>query len=208
MSRHWEHIIWQNKDGQWGVGFYERISTGNHADEDYDSEWDDEFDRAQFCFASTGHASEEQAMDSWPGANPGYRDICPYSRDAAKEIAEWEDMAKAYASPEYAEERRKRQERALKTAQRKRVRESVRKDPPREGNRCVVRIGRENAYTSYTVTLTASGDWLGFLRPKMLKSGKPGKPTFVKVWNTATQNPGPDVASLKIHPSSFPVYRW
>ena len=65
MSTNRENVIWKSRDGTWNRGFYDFYQTG----EDY--EWDVEYDHSSFMWASTGHATKEQANAAWTGSNPG-----------------------------------------------------------------------------------------------------------------------------------------
>lgn len=92
MSHHHENVIWQSPNGTWNRGFYERIRPA-FTDEDYDSEWDDDFDFERFEWASTGLASEQAAVDSWPGPNPGgwtvYADPTPQELSGFESALLW-----------------------------------------------------------------------------------------------------------------------
>lgn len=95
MSYHWENVIWQSKDGSWNRGFYKRISMapmGGHYDEEYDSEWDDDFDFGTFDYAKTGFPSETAAANWQPGANPGGFEVVPY-RGNSKECKALDQLA-------------------------------------------------------------------------------------------------------------------
>ena len=72
MSWNRDNVIWQSADGSWNRGFYKVVWTGD------DPEWDVEYDYDQFEWVSTGHASEEDADDSWNGSNPGMSTIVEY----------------------------------------------------------------------------------------------------------------------------------
>jgi hypothetical protein len=65
MSCNRENVTWKSKDGSWGRGFYDFYQTGE------DHEWDVEYYHERFHWASTGHATEEDAHLAWTGANPG-----------------------------------------------------------------------------------------------------------------------------------------
>lgn len=204
MSYNWENIVWQNKDGKWGIGFYERIKTGDYFDPDYDSEWRDEFDPTKFSYASTGHTTEQQAKDSWRGVNPGSHTIVDYTADNAEEIAEYEEMARACNDPAYAKEREERRARERRTARRKVLRDRLRQDPPKANLIHIVSVEiSEGLTSSHEGILKKEGDWLTLAFPKRLKSGRAGKPTLVKVWNTKTKNPGPSIANVTMGYSSL-----
>lgn len=198
MSYNWENIKWQSKNGLWSIGFFERepmVSSFNQ-DDDYDSEWEDDFDRSKFSFASVGHATPESADNSWKGANPGSSTSIPYSKKNAEEISEYEDMAKAYLDPAYARQRAEKIARAAKAAVRRRVRDEIRQQPPLRGGRYNVSIGNNGISRGYTGTMKQEGDWLGFDLAKTLKSGRPGKARFVRMWNVKTENIGTDILSI------------
>ena len=65
MSVNRENVIWPSADGSWNRGFYECHQTGE------DFEWDVEYDYGHFSWCSTGHATEQEAGNARPGANPG-----------------------------------------------------------------------------------------------------------------------------------------
>lgn len=203
MSYNWANVTWQTKDGRWGVGFYDRISyTDSWEDEDYDSEWDDEFDYDVFIHASTGHTSLDSAMKTWNGANPGHTNTYRYNRANAKTIAEFEDMAKACNSPAYAKERADRIAKAEYTKRRKEVIAKMREKEPRAG-RNTVTIGLSGGLNPYAgaygildTTLVKDGDWLVGSREHTLKSGKKTVKKF-KVWNTKTRLPAKDILNAE-----------
>lgn len=197
MSFNWENIVWQSKDGKFGIGFFDRISRGSWGDDDYDSEWDDEFDYSVFSFASTGHLTANSAHSSWNGANPGSSTEIPYSRANAKEIAEYEEMAKAYKDPVYAQKRLEAKAKAEINKLRAVLLKRMRADLPQARSKFQVQFANSNVNvrTHITATLYEEGDWLGFNDTKKLKSGKT-VPNFVRVWNTKTQSLAPKVIAM------------
>ncbi len=100
MSYHWENTIWQSKDGTWNRGFFKRIPMGDGwSDEDYDSEWDDEFDFSAFDYLRTGFPSEAAAFNWQPGANPGSHTTVPYAGNS-KECKHLDQLARWHLHPE------------------------------------------------------------------------------------------------------------
>lgn len=103
MSYHWENTIWQSKDGSWNRGFFKRISMAGSSnsweDEDYDSEWDDDFDFSSFDYLQTGFRSLEAARRWEPGANPGGWDEIPYAGNS-KECKRLDQLAHWHKHPE------------------------------------------------------------------------------------------------------------
>jgi hypothetical protein len=202
MSFYHENIVWQREDGRWGIGFYKRVSNNSGWNSDYDAEWDDDFDHSQFSFARTGLLTEQQAMNAWHGANPGQYEVIEYKKKNAKEIAEYEDMAKACNNPAYAKERELRKAKEESKALIKRVRERLRQEPPVANRRYYVRFSMSELPSATGMmqdkefNLTQQGDWLGFETTKTLKSGKT-KPDFLKVWNTKTNSQAPNVISIQ-----------
>lgn len=202
MSFNHENVVWQNKEGRWSIGLFKRVPTGEYTWEgDYDQEWDDDYDHTVFCYVGTGYATEEQAMNSYR-PNPGSHTVIPYKRGNTKEIAIYEDMAKAFKNPAYAKER---EERLLKEESRalvKRVREHLRKEAPVLNGRYRVRFSKSKLPSATGMMedrefiLTQEGDWLGFQMETVLKSGK-RKPVFRKVWNTKTNSQEPHVISIQ-----------
>jgi hypothetical protein len=71
MSVSRECVIWPSENGRWSFGMYDCYPTGDQSDPDWDFEWDVEYNYDAFQFASTGHATIEDAYRSWHGANPG-----------------------------------------------------------------------------------------------------------------------------------------
>lgn len=207
MSFNHENVVWQREDGRWGIGFYVRITTGqstwddDYADHGYDPEWDDEFDYSAFMFARTGFATEQQAINSWNGANPGSHEIMHYSKANAKAIADLEDMVKAANDPAYAKARVERKAKEESRALVKRVRERLRENPPVSGGRYYVRFSMSKLPSATGMMndkeywLSQQGDWLGFETETVLKSGK-RKPTFLKVWNVKTNSQAPNVLNI------------
>jgi len=96
MSYHWENVIWQSKDGSWNRGYYKRISmasTGGYYDEEYDSEWDDDFDFTGFDYLQTGFRSENDADRYQPHGNPGgATEVYPYKGNS-KECKRLDQLA-------------------------------------------------------------------------------------------------------------------
>lgn len=205
MSYNWENVVWQTKDGRWGIGFFDRISyTDSWDNEDYDSEWDDEFDHSVFVHASTGHPTQESAYATWRGANPGHHTVYEYSRGTAKEIAEFEDMARACNDSKYAKERKERLAKEAYKNRRKQVIAHLRSkdNEPRPGMYYlnIAKGSKLNPYDGVQEILTArleqDGDWLVCQRPVRLKSGKTVYKAY-KAWNTKTRLPAPDLASAE-----------
>lgn len=105
MSYHHENIVWQSADGSWSRGFYERIpGFRSSGDDDYDSEWDDEFDYGVFEWVSAGHSTANEAAAAWDGSNPGGYSECAYGDETAERIDRLDDMAAVLCE---AEARRK-----------------------------------------------------------------------------------------------------
>lgn len=69
MSTGHENVIWQSADGTWNRGFY-ASDYGYWGEEDEEPEA--EYDQTAFEWVSRGHASEQDAHNSWRGANPGH----------------------------------------------------------------------------------------------------------------------------------------
>lgn len=101
MSYHWENVIWQSKDGSWNRGFYERISMGSSRwdDENYDSEWDDDFNFESFDYLKTGFRSEEDAANWKPTGNPGSFSLMAYAGNS-KECKALDQLAYWVKHPE------------------------------------------------------------------------------------------------------------
>lgn len=97
MSFNRENILWQSADGTWSHGFYEcHESYGGRDDDDEDSfdpEWDVEYNHDVLEYASCGHPSEDAALQSWRGANPGGCNVLSYHSNSAAEVAKHDDMA-------------------------------------------------------------------------------------------------------------------
>ena len=95
MSFNRENVIWKSPDGTWNRGFFVCEDTWNTDDDDYDSEWDVEYDYGQFSWVSRGHLTEDAAVASWKGANPG--GWCVYTDPDDENIARFERMCEEYA---------------------------------------------------------------------------------------------------------------
>lgn len=93
MSFHRENIVWQSADGTWSRGFYECHESGGYEDDDFDPEWDVEYDYDALEQVSCGHPSEDAALQSWRGANPGGATVLPYGSGSAAEVAQLDDLA-------------------------------------------------------------------------------------------------------------------
>lgn len=87
MSFNRENVIWQNKDGTWGRGFFDFVVKGPNRERDVEYRFD------AFKWATTGQPSEEAAWDSWRGANPGGNTRVVYSKKNKAEIEKYERMA-------------------------------------------------------------------------------------------------------------------
>ena len=103
MSVNRENVIWQSPDGSWNRGFYEHWNVGDQDDPEWDYEWDVEYGD-QFEWVRTGLSSEEDAVRSWGGANPGGRTTWTYSPQSAEVIEELDDKA-AIAYEKFGSER-------------------------------------------------------------------------------------------------------
>ena len=84
MSFNRENILWQSADGTWSHGFYECHGG---------TEWDAEYNHDVLEYASCGHPSEDAALQSWRGANPGGCHVLSYHPGSAAEVAKHDDMA-------------------------------------------------------------------------------------------------------------------
>jgi len=83
MSLNRENVTWQSKDGKWNRGFFAFYTTGE------DFEWDVEY-HDYFNWVSLGHATEEQAHDSWDGANPGHTFVSRFNPVDSKSVEQAE----------------------------------------------------------------------------------------------------------------------
>lgn len=172
MSYNWENVVWESKDGLWNVGFFERISGGSYDDDEYDSEWDDEFNLSAFCFASRCHNTSDAASRAWDGANPGGTYEVKYSRATAKDIEEYNNMAKAWNDPLFAKklalDKAKVEIRQIRSHLVKKLRET----PLSDANRVQVQFAKnpDSASSRSVVTerLIKEGDWLGVMVTKTL----------------------------------------
>lgn len=208
MSRHHENILWQNESGRWSIGLFKRISGPGSFDPDYDSEWEDDFDATEFCFASSGHATQQKANESWTGPNPGGNDaVYFWNEENAAQILEFQDMAKACNNPAYAAERKMKIENAKAQKFQTELRDRLREKTIGTGQHRIkisLNTGRVvDAYgfsTTITTLLYQEGDWL------LAKyTNHKNKTVEVKVWNTKTRTQGPKILDIE---SEAPVYHW
>jgi len=84
MSFNRENILWQSADGTWSHGFYE-CHGGD--------EWDVVYNHDVLEYASCGHPTEDAALQSWRGVNPGGCTVLSYHPGSAAEVAKHDDMA-------------------------------------------------------------------------------------------------------------------
>lgn len=97
-----ENVIWQSSKNTWSRGFYRTYDTPYYNDDDYDSEWDVEYDYGSFENYRGGFATEEEAADWQPGANPGGYNLIPANRKTAASINGLNRMALRLTNPEKA----------------------------------------------------------------------------------------------------------
>ena len=212
MSFHWENIVWQNADGTWGIGFYERISRNSGYNEDYDPEWDDEYDYEHFAHAANGFRSADAAIDWWHGANPGSHNI-DTKKLTVKQTKDAADMVRAANDPAFRRELDEKREKAASLAFVKTVREKLRANEPVEGKRYNIRLSLSAIPSStglmqdHTATLAKDGDWLGFESTTRLKNGKTRK-SFIKVWNTKTRSQNKNIVWVEALRASQYNYRY
>ena len=93
MSFNRENVTWQSENGTWNLGFFQCLEMLTGCDEDFDPEWDVEYNYSCFSWVSRGHATEDAAMNSWKGANPGGSEICPFNEGNRKECEAYDKMA-------------------------------------------------------------------------------------------------------------------
>lgn len=98
MSVNRENVVWQSKDGSWNRGFF-AFEQVNEDSEDFDYEWDVEYDYGHFYWASTGHGTKAQAVNSWRGANPSSWDVSPYIDGNKEENNHYDLMAEWVKNP-------------------------------------------------------------------------------------------------------------
>ncbi|MFF2571062.1 hypothetical protein [Streptomyces sp. NPDC058084] len=98
MSLNRENVTWQAPDGTWSIGFWRFEHTLDFADEDFDHEWSVEYYDDAFWFCSTGHPTDEAAMNAYLAeeSNPGGTEIVPNHPDHADELARYEALAAAF----------------------------------------------------------------------------------------------------------------
>lgn len=209
MSRYHENVIWQNEAGRWSIGFYKRVSGSNAFSPDYDSEWDDEYDMGEFSFASSGHPSQQSAMNSWHGPNPGTGEVYHWTKENEAEILEFQDMAKACNNPAYAAERKMKIENAKAKKFQTELRDRLREKTITAGEYRVQISANARVVDAYgmstTVTgnLYAEGDWL------LIKyTNHKNKEVVVQVWNTKTRMQGQKILGIEEARPSYSSYRW
>lgn len=178
MSRNHENVIWQGKDKTWSLGlFHKETVYFNHSDEDEN----DEYDYNKFQFASVGHATEDSAMRSYPGPNTGGGTVVSYSKDNAKDIADYDRMAQFCLHPELAAAAEKKEAAKKKREHAKKLKEAFAENNDYKGYDVTVVIKQDNQpYTilgisqSQTGYVRTDGDWLmvNKVKVKNLKTGR------------------------------------
>jgi hypothetical protein len=103
MSLQRANVVFQSKNGLWSRAFFTVTDDTSDAeyqpdDEDFDPLWDVGYDYTSFGWVSTGHATEEDAVQAWFGANPGANDLALFSEGTADQIDEYEEMAREYTA--------------------------------------------------------------------------------------------------------------
>jgi hypothetical protein len=69
MSFNRKNIVWQSHDGTWNRAFYEPYYI-NEDSQNFCPEDDVDYHN-RFDWVSTGHATADDAVNAWDGANPG-----------------------------------------------------------------------------------------------------------------------------------------
>lgn len=100
MSVYRENVIWQSPNGTWNRGFHpishHECGMSDDCENAPEHDWCAEFDHDSFEWVSGGHATEEQAAESWTGSNPGGHTGCSYDpndKASRDQVAHYEDMA-------------------------------------------------------------------------------------------------------------------
>lgn len=106
VSYYAANVVWQSADGTWSIGFHPMEGcNGECYDEDGGDEtheWCREADESRFDWVSVGHPTQDAAIRSWHGANPGTHDVYAYTPgyDPASHVddtrswaADFDDMA-------------------------------------------------------------------------------------------------------------------
>lgn len=91
MSFHRENVIWESKGGKYYRGFFATLWVGSEAD-GYDPEWDVDYDYDNFNNIAGPFYSQQEAYDSWQGANPGSYEVAPYIKENAELINQYDMM--------------------------------------------------------------------------------------------------------------------
>lgn len=181
MSFHRENIVWESKDGSWSRAFYAFDYVGDKDSEDYDPEWDVEYTH-EFNWVSVGHPSEQRALDSWHGVNPGGHSTLAYSPATATECGALDERAWRFLNPTEAI---RKDRRAARTAAKALF-------ASREvGEGVAVAVGffgsSTDGDTLRTGVLRARGDWLSVA----------GAMDTVRVYNMVTGVLSPGVTSVR-----------
>lgn len=182
MSYHWENVVWQSRDGLWNRGYFKRISMADSPnawnDEDYDSEWDDEFNGNEFEAVCT-NVTYEKAVDYTPFSNPGHFSEVPYKGNS-KECKALDLMAYHYHNPE---EKRKHERKIHNKKRRAHFAELERqwKDERLDGSSLRVNIKHDDtvydrfgAWTTVQGRPMTVGDWL-VIDGRKIRNHKTGK---------------------------------
>jgi hypothetical protein len=96
-----ENVVWQSRNGTWNRGFFKRLpSDGAH-----------EYDYSAFRWASTGHATQEEALTAGPETPNEDLFVMPYkgnsvqTKDFDRMALEFRDPVAALAYKRYANSR-------------------------------------------------------------------------------------------------------
>lgn len=213
MSYHAEHVIWKSKDETWAYGMFTRISNADNAnqwrEDDYDSEWDDDFDPDSFQIAQGGFPSADSANSHMRQrvVNPGHYE--EHSKATAAERENWDAMLKAANDPVYAEELKKKREKAAAAAFRRQVRDSLRSLNIMAGKSYTIRFASKGPAVSGlgmvhidSGALKQDGDWLVLETTQENRRGRSER-VVRKVWNQKTKTQATNIISMTEQKTSY-----
>lgn len=206
MSLYAENVIWKRKDNTWAYGMYRRISNSDNAnrwnEDEYDSEWDDDFDLEHFSFAFEGFPSSDAAIAHMGRKFPNPDQYSIKEKLSVSDIKYYDEMLRAANNPNFAAELDKKRAKTAAAAYRKTVRDRLRALNIMGGKTYSVSFSEDGpanspfgCFVSFTGRLEKEGDWL-CLKTKMPAGQGRYKAVTRRVWNQKSNTPASNVSQV------------